>query len=173
MAIHSSILAWRMLWTEKPGGLHSMGSQRVGHDWATHTTTFDSYGFIAESVVKNLHAMQETRAWSLSQEGRAPEKGNGNWLQCSCLENPMDRGAWWVSLSDWTCSFDSHSNASKIDFNCPTSTVMKWRPRHSSDTGQSHKGETWTQNQSTLSSCPSSTRRFFSFRGLFKILWTC
>ena len=32
MAIHSSILAWRILWTEKPGELRSMGSQRVGHD---------------------------------------------------------------------------------------------------------------------------------------------
>ena len=32
MAIHSSILAWRIAWTEKPCGLQSMGSQRVGHD---------------------------------------------------------------------------------------------------------------------------------------------
>ena len=32
MAAHSSILAWRILWTEEPGGLQSMESQRVGHD---------------------------------------------------------------------------------------------------------------------------------------------
>ena len=32
MATHSSILAWRILWTEQPGGLQSMGLQRVGHD---------------------------------------------------------------------------------------------------------------------------------------------
>ena len=32
MATHSSILAWRIPWTEKPGGLQSMGLQRVGHD---------------------------------------------------------------------------------------------------------------------------------------------
>ena len=32
MATHSSILAWRMPWTEEPGGLQSMGSQRVRHD---------------------------------------------------------------------------------------------------------------------------------------------
>ena len=32
MEIHSSILAWRIPWTEEPGGLQSMGSQRVGHD---------------------------------------------------------------------------------------------------------------------------------------------
>ena len=35
MATHSSILAWRIPWTEEPGGLQSMGSQRVGHDLAT------------------------------------------------------------------------------------------------------------------------------------------
>ena len=32
MATHSSILAWRVLWTEEPSGLQSMGLQRVGHD---------------------------------------------------------------------------------------------------------------------------------------------
>ena len=37
MATHSSILAWEIPWTEEPGGLQSMGSQRVGHDWATNT----------------------------------------------------------------------------------------------------------------------------------------
>ena len=35
MATHSSILAWRIPWTEEPGRLQSMGSQRVRHDWAT------------------------------------------------------------------------------------------------------------------------------------------
>ena len=34
MAPHSSILAWRILWMEEPGGLLSMGSHRVGHDWS-------------------------------------------------------------------------------------------------------------------------------------------
>ena len=34
MAIHSSILAWRIPWIEEPGGLQSAGLQRVGHDWA-------------------------------------------------------------------------------------------------------------------------------------------
>ena len=33
MAIHSNILAWRIPWTEKPGGLQSMGSQKVGYDF--------------------------------------------------------------------------------------------------------------------------------------------
>ena len=37
MATHSSILAWRIPWTEEPGRLQPMGSQRVGHNWATFT----------------------------------------------------------------------------------------------------------------------------------------
>ena len=39
MTTHSSSLAWRIPWTEESGGLKSMGSQRVGHDWATKTHT--------------------------------------------------------------------------------------------------------------------------------------
>ena len=35
MTIHSSTIAWKIPWTEEPGRLQSMGSQRVGHDWAT------------------------------------------------------------------------------------------------------------------------------------------
>ena len=35
MATHSSILAWRISWTEEPGGLQFMGSQKVGHDLMT------------------------------------------------------------------------------------------------------------------------------------------
>ena len=40
MAAHSHILAWRIPWTEEPGGLQSMGPQRVGHDCATNSVTF-------------------------------------------------------------------------------------------------------------------------------------
>ena len=39
MATYSIILAWKIPWTEEPSGLQSMGSQRVGHDWATNTHT--------------------------------------------------------------------------------------------------------------------------------------
>ena len=68
MASHSSTLAWKIPWTEEPGRLQSMGSLRVRYDWAT--------------------------SLSLSCIG----EGNGNPLQCSCLENPRDRGAWWASV---------------------------------------------------------------------------
>ena len=46
MATHSSILAWRIPWTEEPGWLQSMGSQRVGHNQATkqiNKTSIHSY----------------------------------------------------------------------------------------------------------------------------------
>ena len=39
MATHFTILAWRIPWTEKPGGLQSIKSQRVGHDRATNAHT--------------------------------------------------------------------------------------------------------------------------------------
>ena len=39
MATHSSILAWRIPWTEEPGRLQSMGSQRVGHNWSNLACT--------------------------------------------------------------------------------------------------------------------------------------
>ena len=40
MAPHSSTLAWKIPWMEEPGGLQSMGSLRVGHDWATSLSLF-------------------------------------------------------------------------------------------------------------------------------------
>ena len=41
IATHSSILAWEIPWTEEPGGLQSMGPQRVRHDWVTKCTKFN------------------------------------------------------------------------------------------------------------------------------------
>ena len=40
---------------------------------------------------------------SITGSGRSPGGGNGNPLQTSCLENPMDRGAWWVTYSPKGC----------------------------------------------------------------------
>ena len=70
MAPHSSTLTWRIPWTEEPGRLQSRGSRRVGHDWAPSLSLFLS----------------------------CIEGGNGNPLQCSCLENPRDGGAWWAAV---------------------------------------------------------------------------
>ena len=70
MAPHSTTLAWKIPWAEEPGRLKSMGSLWVGHDWATSLSLFT---FIIG-------------------------EGKGNPLQCSCLENPMDGGAWWAAI---------------------------------------------------------------------------
>ena len=70
MAPNSSTLAWKIPWTEELGGLQSMGSLRVG-------------------TTEQLHFH-----FSLSCIG----EGNGNPLQCSCLENPSDGGAWWAAV---------------------------------------------------------------------------
>ena len=50
-------------------------------------------GFPGGSVVKNLPANVGDMG-SIPWSGRSPWEGNGNLLQCSCLGNPMDRGAW-------------------------------------------------------------------------------
>ena len=59
MATHSSILAWRIPWTEEPGGLQSMGSQRVGHDWATELNWTEEPKKIDELITKEGKASQE------------------------------------------------------------------------------------------------------------------
>ena len=69
-------------------------------------------------MVKNLPAMQET--WDrILGLGRSPGEGDGYPLQYSCLENPMDGGAWWAAvhvvarsrtrLSDFTFTFQFHA----------------------------------------------------------------
>ena len=59
MATHSSILAWKISGTEEPGGLQSMGSQRVGHDWVPPTYLPFLWASPVAQMVKNLSAMWE------------------------------------------------------------------------------------------------------------------
>ena len=71
MATHSSILAWRISWTEEPGGLQSMGLQRVSPDWATKHSTLLEYIYwdsLVAQLIKNPPAMQETLVQFLNQE---------------------------------------------------------------------------------------------------------
>ena len=68
MATHSSTLAWKIPWTKEPGGLQSVES-------------------LSQTERFHFH-------FSLSCIG----EGNGNPLQCSCLENPRDGGAWWAAV---------------------------------------------------------------------------
>ena len=52
---------------------------------------------LVAQTLKRLTAMWETWILSLGQED-SPGEGNGNPLQCSCLENPRDGGAWWAAI---------------------------------------------------------------------------
>ena len=76
MAPHCSNFAWKIPWTEEPGGLQSMGS-------------------LESDTTERLHFH-----FPFSCIG----EGNGN--QCSCLENPRDGGAWWAAVygvaQSWT-----------------------------------------------------------------------
>ena len=58
-----------------------------------HITHLLIWGFAGSSVVKNLPA-NAGDAGSIPELGQSPGEGNGNSLQCSCLGNPMERGAW-------------------------------------------------------------------------------
>ena len=70
MAPHSRTLAWKIPWADEPGRLQSMGS------WGSDTTEQLPFHF---------------SRWCIGE-------GNGNPLQCSCLENPRDGGAWWAAI---------------------------------------------------------------------------
>ena len=60
-------------------------------------------GFPGSSAAKNVPAVQETQVQSLGLEDSSGE-GNGNPLQYSCLENPMDGGAWWATVHGFSMS---------------------------------------------------------------------
>ena len=92
MAAHSSTFAWKIPWMEEPGGLQSMGWQRVGHNWAT--------SLLGGSMGKEstYNAGDTGNINLICRWGRAPGGGHGNSFQYSCLENPKDRGAWWATV---------------------------------------------------------------------------
>ena len=64
MATHSSILAWRIPWTEEPGGLQSMGSQRVGHDWATSLSTLTFLQVKKGTVIEQYATVCGAGTWN-------------------------------------------------------------------------------------------------------------
>ena len=58
MVTYSNILAWKIPWTEEPGGLQSMGSQRVRHNWVTNTVRYVT-GSCGNSIFTLLEDLQE------------------------------------------------------------------------------------------------------------------
>ena len=142
MAPHSSTLAWKIPWMEGPGRLQSMGSLRVGHDWATSLSLFIFMHWrrkwhptpvLLPGKSHGWRSLVGCSPWGL-QESDTTEpllfhfsfscigEGNGNPLQCSCLENPRDGGAWWASVygvaqsRTWLKQLSSSSSMSSIAF---------------------------------------------------------
>ena len=120
MAAHSSVLAWRIPGMVEPGGLPSLGSHRVGHDRS------DLAAVAAAFIQPWRRAYQPTPVllpgkshgwrslvgcspWGREESDMTEQlhfhfplsctgEGNGNPLQCSCLENLRDGGAWWAAV---------------------------------------------------------------------------
>ena len=95
MATHSSVLAWRIPGTGEPGGLSSLGSHRVGHDWSD----LAAWASRVVLVVKNLSANAgDARDIGLIPGwGRFPGGGNGIPLQYFCLKIPWDNLYVWMN----------------------------------------------------------------------------
>ena len=107
MAPHSSTLAWKIPWMEEPGRLQSMGREE------SDTTERLCFHF------------------SLSCIG----EGNGNPLQCSCLENPRDWGAWWAAVSGVAQSRTRLKRLSSSSSSSSGGGRLGWGSRKSGDSG--------------------------------------
>ena len=84
-ATHSSILAWRIPWTEQPGRLQSMGLQRVGHDWATSLNFSPNYYLVIVPefyyYFKNSSSKWNQGTLSYSRKSSSTFKGSeGTWM---------------------------------------------------------------------------------------------
>ena len=79
MATHSSILAWRILWTEKPGRLQSTGSQRVGHDWVI-SFHFTSLHFKITADGDCSHEIPDVQAGFRKGRGTRVHIANTCWI---------------------------------------------------------------------------------------------
>ena len=82
-------------------------------------------GFPGGSVVKNLPANADSGyAGLIPESGRSPGGGNGNPLQCSCLENPMDRGAWEATVQSHKRTWLSTEHTQYLKCSCNSSNWL-------------------------------------------------
>ena len=95
MATHSSILAWRIPWTEEPGRLQSIGSERTGHDWSDLACMHTPMGLCAEPGSRESHFQAwETRKEPIS-EWRASPPARGCALQGGMQLTHRDQRTEW------------------------------------------------------------------------------
>ena len=74
MAPHSSTLAWKIPWTEEPGGLQSMGSLRLGHDWVTSLSLFHFH--VLEKEMATHSSVLAWRIPVMGEPGGLPSMGS-------------------------------------------------------------------------------------------------
>ena len=103
MATHSSIFAQKIQWTEEPDGAIVHAASHTHKCMLCICWCPCEEGSPGGSEVK-ASACNAGDLGSIPGSGRSSGKGNGNPLQCSCLENPMDRGAWWAIVPGVTKS---------------------------------------------------------------------
>ena len=134
MATHSSILVWEIPQTEEPGGLQSIGLQRIEHNWSNLVCPqTEIWVSLVAQMVKKSPAMQETWVWILGS-GSHPGEENGFPIHYSCLENSMQRGplGWkewdateWLTLSKRNILKDWGKLIRKKESNSPTNFGSK------------------------------------------------
>ena len=133
-AARSSVPAWRISGTRGLGGLPSMGSHGVGHDWsALAAAAAAAAGERGESHHLSVSSFPGGSGGKESAcdagdpglipgWGRPPGEGNGNPLQYSSLENPMGRGAWRAAVhgvaKSWTRP-SMHTRQGNLNTNIP------------------------------------------------------
>ena len=99
MATYSHVLAWKIPWTEESGGIQSMGSQRVKHNWATNTFTFHFH-----QCIKNEWPIPKGEWVSdmlLSERNQTPERAHS--IICSRMSSRIAKFGtslvvWWLRL---------------------------------------------------------------------------
>ena len=90
---------WKLLLTVQCQLVNAAGMMEIGNHHLA--TIMEGTGFPGGAVVKKPTA-NAGDAGSAPGLGRPPEGRHGNPLHCSCLQNPMDRGAWWVTVHEVT-----------------------------------------------------------------------
>ena len=152
---HSSTLAWKIPWTEEPGGLPSIGSHKIRHDWSDLTAAAEEEIKKSQYIMNNAINVEKAMAptpvlltgkshgwrslvgcspWDRKESDTTERlhfcfslscigEGNGNPLQCSCLENPRDGGAWWANVYGVT--------QSQTRLKWLSSSSNKWDKKHS------------------------------------------
>ena len=76
MAPHSCTLAWKIPWAEEPGGLQSMGSLGVGHDWATSLSLFTFHFHALEKEMATHSSVLAWRIPGMGEPGGLPSMGS-------------------------------------------------------------------------------------------------